>query len=111
MALSREGIEVLFDKLAGGVNIILQPHISVAYSQSRMMAPDGRCKFGDASGDGYVRSEGAGLVLLKDLERALADGDPVSLQAHDGGYLTVEPGANGRVYATASDAGREDKLE
>ena len=61
--------------LAGGVNVILQPHISIAYSQSRMMAPDGRCKFGDASGDGYVRSEGAGLVVLKPLARALADGD------------------------------------
>lgn len=55
----REGESSL--ALAGGVNIILQPHISIAYSQSGMMAPDGRCKFGDASGDGYVRSEGAGL--------------------------------------------------
>jgi len=63
--------------LAGGVNVILQPHISVAYSQSRMMAPDGHCKFGDASGDGYVRSEGAGIVVLKALDRALADGDRV----------------------------------
>lgn len=63
--------------LAGGVNIILQPHISVAYSQSRMMAPDGRCKFCDARGDGYVRSEGAGIVVLKPLDRALADGDRV----------------------------------
>ena len=63
--------------LAGGVNVILQPHISIAYSQSRMMAADGRCKFGDAAGDGYVRSEGAGLVVLKPLERALADGDRI----------------------------------
>ena len=51
--------------LAGGVNVILQPHISVAYSQSRMMAPDGRCKFGDARADGYVRSEGAGIVAAQ----------------------------------------------
>lgn len=63
--------------LAGGVNVILQPHISVAYSQSRMMAPDGHCKFGDARGDGYVRSEGAGIVVLKPLDRALADGDRI----------------------------------
>lgn len=63
--------------LAGGVNVILQPHISVAYSQSRMMAPDGRCKFGDASGDGYVRSEGAGMVVLKPLAAAQADGDRI----------------------------------
>ena len=55
--------------LAGGANIILQPHINIAYSQSRMMAADGRCKFGDASGDGYVRSEGVALVVLKSLDR------------------------------------------
>jgi acyl transferase domain-containing protein/acyl carrier protein len=63
--------------LAGGVNIILQPQISIAYSQSDMISPQGRCKFGDASADGYVRSEGAGLVVLKPLEQAVADGDPI----------------------------------
>jgi acyl transferase domain-containing protein/NADPH:quinone reductase-like Zn-dependent oxidoreductase/NAD(P)-dependent dehydrogenase (short-subunit alcohol dehydrogenase family)/acyl carrier protein len=63
--------------LAGGVNLILQPHIHVAYSQSRMMAPDGHCKFGDAKGDGYVRSEGAGIVVLKRLADALAAGDRI----------------------------------
>jgi acyl transferase domain-containing protein/acyl carrier protein len=63
--------------LAGGVNLILQPHITLAYSQVRMMAADGQSKFGDASADGYVRSEGAALVVLKCLERALADGDRI----------------------------------
>ncbi|HET9205040.1 MAG TPA: type I polyketide synthase, partial [Burkholderiaceae bacterium] len=63
--------------LAGGVNVILQPHISVAYSQSLMMAPDGSCKFGDARADGYVRSEGAGIVALKRFRDALADGDRI----------------------------------
>ena len=63
--------------LAGGANLILQPHIHIAYSQSRMMAPDGRCKFGDASGNGYVRSEGVGVVVLKSLEKAQRDGDHV----------------------------------
>src|SRR5262249_44983239 len=63
--------------LVGGSNLILQPHITIAYSQSRMMAPDGRCKFGDASGDGYVRSEGVAVVVLKPLNRALADGDRI----------------------------------
>ncbi|MEK7327026.1 MAG: polyketide synthase, partial [Chloroflexota bacterium] len=53
--------------LAGGANVILQPHITIAYSQSKMMAPDGHCKFGDARADGYVRSEGAGVVALKRL--------------------------------------------
>ena len=63
--------------LAGAANIILQPQISIAYSQSRMMAEDGRCKFGDASGDGYVRSEGVAVVFLKALNRAVADGDKI----------------------------------
>jgi acyl transferase domain-containing protein/acyl carrier protein len=63
--------------VAGGVNLILQPHITIAYSQNGMMAPDGRCKFGDADGDGYVRSEGVGVVLLKTLSAALAEGDRV----------------------------------
>ena len=56
--------------LAGGANVILQPHITIAYSQSKMMAPDGRCKFGDARADGYVRSEGAGMIVLKPLSHA-----------------------------------------
>ena len=63
--------------LAGAANVILQPHVSIAYSRAGMLAPDGRCKFGDASGDGYVRSEGAAVVLLKSLSRALADGDRI----------------------------------
>ena len=63
--------------LAGGVNMILEPHIHLAYSYSRMMAPDGRCRFGDAAGSGYVRAEGAGMVVLKPLADALADGDRV----------------------------------
>jgi myxalamid-type polyketide synthase MxaE and MxaD len=90
--------------LAGGVNTILEPNITIAYSQSRMMAPDGRCKFGDARGDGYVRSEGAGVVVLKPLARAVADGDRVyatilgSAVNNDGrssGFLTT-PGAGGQ---------------
>ncbi len=63
--------------LAGGVNLILEPQISIAYSHSKMLAPDGRCKFGDARANGYVRSDGAGLIVLKPLAQALADGDPI----------------------------------
>ncbi|MDC8016145.1 type I polyketide synthase [Tahibacter soli] len=63
--------------IAGGVNIILAPNVTMSLSKAGMMAPDGRCKTFDKSADGYVRSEGAGLVLLKPLAKALADGDPV----------------------------------
>ena len=63
--------------LAGGANVILRPEITAAYSAAKMLSPDGRSKFGDASANGYVRSEGAGMILLKTLSRAVADGDPI----------------------------------
>ncbi|HOY65274.1 MAG TPA: amino acid adenylation domain-containing protein [Candidatus Ozemobacteraceae bacterium] len=63
--------------LAGGVNAILTPHVTVALSQARMMASDGRCKTFDAAADGYVRGEGCGIVVLKRLSDAIADGDRI----------------------------------
>ena len=63
--------------MAGGVNVILRPEITLSYSSARMLSPEGRCKFGDAAADGYVRSEGAGIVFLKTLSRAVADGDAI----------------------------------
>ena len=63
--------------LAGGVNLVLSPEITVALSRSHMMAPDGRCKAFDASADGFVRGEGCGLLVLKRLADAQADGDTV----------------------------------
>ncbi|MDZ4344458.1 MAG: beta-ketoacyl synthase N-terminal-like domain-containing protein [Candidatus Binatia bacterium] len=63
--------------LAGGVNLILSPAITINFTKAGAMAPDGRCKAFDSRANGYVRSEGAGLVVLKPLSRALADGDPI----------------------------------
>ncbi|MFC9508273.1 type I polyketide synthase [Streptomyces sp. NPDC057002] len=63
--------------VAAGVNAVLSPSDAVTYSQGGMLAPDGRCKFADASGDGFVRSEGVGTVLLKRLPDALRDGDRI----------------------------------
>ncbi|MCA3804209.1 polyketide synthase, partial [Burkholderia sp.] len=63
--------------LAGGVNLMLSPEVMVSFSQARMLSPDGRCKTFDASADGYVRGEGCGMVVLKRLADALADGDRV----------------------------------
>ena len=63
--------------LAGGVNLILEPHITIGYSRSAMLSADGRSRFGDARASGYVRSEGVGLVLLKPLSQALSDGDRI----------------------------------
>lgn len=63
--------------LVGGVNAILSPEISLAYSQAGMLSPTGRCKTFDASADGYVRGEGCGVVVLKRLSDAQAHGDNV----------------------------------
>ena len=63
--------------LVAGVNMMLSPENSVATSRWGMLAPDGRCKTFDADADGYVRSEGCGVVVLKRLSDALRDGDSV----------------------------------
>ncbi|MBZ0285292.1 MAG: SDR family NAD(P)-dependent oxidoreductase [Anaerolineae bacterium] len=63
--------------LAGGVNLILSPENYVALSKYGMLAADGRCKTFDASADGFVRGEGCGMIVMKRLSDALADGDTV----------------------------------
>ncbi len=63
--------------LAGGVNALLLPDFYVAFSQLGVLSPDGRCKTFDARANGYVRAEGAGMVLLKPLAKAVADNDPI----------------------------------
>jgi acyl transferase domain-containing protein/NAD(P)-dependent dehydrogenase (short-subunit alcohol dehydrogenase family)/SAM-dependent methyltransferase/acyl carrier protein len=63
--------------LAGGVNLILMPDTTIVLSKAHMMSPDGRCKAFDASADGFVRSEGCGLIVLKRLCDAQADGDRI----------------------------------
>ena len=63
--------------LAAGVNLILSPENSIACSRWGMLSPDGQCKTFDADADGYVRSEGCGVVVLKRLSDALRDGDRV----------------------------------
>jgi len=63
--------------LAGGTNAILSPETTITLSRAGMMASDGRCKAFDAAADGFVRSEGCGVVVLKRLSDAVADGDNV----------------------------------
>lgn len=61
--------------LVGGTNLMLAPENGV--SLSRMLSPDGRCKFGDARADGFGRGEGVIVMALKLLSQAVADGDPI----------------------------------
>ncbi|HEY2197049.1 MAG TPA: SDR family NAD(P)-dependent oxidoreductase [Mycobacterium sp.] len=96
--------------LAGGVNVLLSPVTIVAASRARMLSPVGRCKTFDASADGYVRSEGCGILVLKRLSDAVRDGDrvaaviPSSAVNQDGassGLTVPNGGAQQRLIATA----------
>ncbi|WP_437996725.1 beta-ketoacyl synthase N-terminal-like domain-containing protein [Sorangium sp. So ce185] len=63
--------------LAGGVNLLLSPATMRLIATTGALSPDGRCKVFDAEASGFVRGEGCGLVLLKRLSDAQADGDPI----------------------------------
>ncbi len=94
--------------LAGASNVILQPQITIAYSQSRMMAPDGKCKFGDARANGYVRSEGAAVLALKLLSQAEADGD--TIHGIIRGSAVNNDGQSSGYLASPGQAGQENLL-
>lgn len=96
--------------LAGGVNVLLSPVTVIAASRARMLSPVGRCKTFDASADGYVRSEGCGILVLKRLSDAERDGDricaviPSSAVNQDGassGLTVPNGGAQQRLINTA----------
>jgi acyl transferase domain-containing protein/acyl carrier protein len=76
--------------LAGGVNLILSPEMTITLTKAHMMSPDGRCNTFDASASGYVRGEGCGVVVLKRLSDAVAAHDRIlalirgSAVNHDG---------------------------
>lgn len=63
--------------VVGGVNRILSPEFTINFSQARMLAADGRCKTFDAKADGFVRSEGCGVIILQKLSDAQAAGNPI----------------------------------
>ncbi len=93
--------------LAGGVNLNLAPESTVGAARFGALSPDGRCYTFDERANGYVRGEGAGLVVLKRLSRAVADGDEIycvirgSAVNNDGG---------GDSLTVPSRAGQEDVL-
>ncbi len=80
--------------LVGGVNLILSPELTHAFSQAGMISSDGRCKTFDASADGYVRGEGCGVVVLKRLADAIKDGDNI-LAAIRGSAINQDGRSNG----------------
>jgi len=80
--------------LAGGVNLILSPEVTITFSQARMMAANGRCKTFDASADGYGRGEGAGIVVMKRLSEAQRDKDNI-LAVINGSAINQDGRSNG----------------
>ncbi|MEM7756776.1 MAG: type I polyketide synthase [Cyanobacteria bacterium P01_A01_bin.40] len=76
--------------IAGGVNLMLSPEVTIGACSLQALSPDGRCKTFDAKADGYVRGEGCGVVVLKRLSDALADNNNIlavvrgSAVNHDG---------------------------
>ncbi|MEM7308295.1 MAG: type I polyketide synthase [Planctomycetota bacterium] len=91
--------------IAGGANLILSPAPAISFAKAGALAVDGRCKPFDASADGIVRGEGAGLVVLKPLSLALRDGDPI--QAVVRGSAVNQDGATNGLTAPSRRAQEE----
>jgi phthiocerol/phenolphthiocerol synthesis type-I polyketide synthase C len=100
--------------IVGGINLILLPENTVGFCKATMLSPSSRCQAFDANADGYVRSEGGGVIVLKRLKDALAQGDPivavvrgtgVNSDGRTKGLALPSPAAQElllrRVYATA----------
>src|SRR5690606_13429497 len=92
--------------------LTLHPNKYLALSQGRFMSSTGRCESFGEGGDGYVPGEGVGAVLLKPLDRAVADGDQIygvirsSAVNHGGktnGYTVPNPNAQAAVIARAME--------
>ncbi|MCY7294927.1 type I polyketide synthase [Alteromonas sp. a30] len=88
--------------LAGGVNILLSPNVTMSLTKAGMMAPDGKCKTFDEKANGYVRAEGIGLVLLKPLSKAKADGNHICAVIR--GSATNQDGKSSGISAPNGEA-------
>ncbi|MEQ1860228.1 MAG: SDR family NAD(P)-dependent oxidoreductase [Chthoniobacteraceae bacterium] len=103
--------------LAGGVTVMITPGGFIGFSQASMLSPEGKCKAFDAAANGFVRGEGAGMVLLKRFDQALADGDPIhgvivgtstNQDGHTNGISLPSTEAQARLVRDAcADAGIE----
>src|ERR1051325_6386528 len=77
--LARQSLERGECELAivAGANVLLSPEVTMGFCRASMLSPDGRCRPFSADANGYVRSEGAGAVVLAPLVQALEAGDPI----------------------------------
>lgn len=77
-----KGVEEIRNKnssmaIVGGINTLVTPDLFISFSKAGMLAPDGKCKTFSSEANGYVRSEGIGMLVLKDLKQAQNDGDNI----------------------------------
>lgn len=101
--------------LAGGVTVMITPDGFIGFSQAGMLSPDGKCQAFAAEANGFVRGEGAGMVLMKRLSEAIADGDPIhgvilgsslNQDGHTNGISLPSPEAQAELVRDAcADAG------
>ena len=94
--------------IAAGVNLALRPDENVMMTQAGTLPRDGRVKFGDAGADGYVPSDGVGVLVLKRLSDALADGDRI--RAVIRGSAVSNDGRSGGALLTPSREGQVELL-
>ncbi|KAF7455708.1 putative type I fatty acid synthase, partial [Cryptosporidium felis] len=83
--------------LVGGVNLMLSPHLFVAFCRARMLSPDCRCKTFDAAANGYVRGEGCGAILIT--KRTEIDGKKIKPIAFVLGSATNHNGRSASLTA------------
>ncbi len=101
--------------VVGGIQLMLTPEPTIGFCKATMLSPDGRCAAFDASANGYARSEGGAVVVLKPLAAALADGDrvyavlegsAVNQDGHTTGMTVPSTDAQAAMLRTAlADAG------
>lgn len=103
--------------LAGGVHIMLKPEVHIGLDKGGFLSHDGQCKTFDKNADGYVRGEGTGVVLIKPLSQAEADGDPIYAKiigsaVNHGGHVntltTPNPNAQMEVIVDAWQQAKVD---
>uniref|UniRef100_UPI000A90EE71 type I polyketide synthase n=1 Tax=Streptomyces rimosus TaxID=1927 RepID=UPI000A90EE71 len=91
--------------LAAGVSVVLSPEAMISEARWDMFSPTGHCHSFDAAADGYVRSEGCGVVLLKRLKDAIRDGDRVLAVLR--GSAVNQDGRSVRLTAPSQQAQQE----
>ncbi|MFJ9363729.1 SDR family NAD(P)-dependent oxidoreductase [Nocardia sp. NPDC101769] len=88
--------------IVGGVSTLLLPEATIGFSQGTFLSPEGRCQSFSRTGDGYIRSEGSGTIVLKPLSAAVADGDRIYAVLR--GSATNQDGRTNGISVPSEDA-------